>query len=64
MNPNKGQISPIKINKIKVKQFFDKENGKEDKILFHNISTNKIKSTSKGSFNRKQYLEENFEIIK
>ena len=64
MNANKGQVSPIKINKIKVKQFFDKEIEKEEKILFHNISTNKIKSTSKGPFNRKQYLEENFEISK
>ena len=64
VNANKGQISPLKINKIKVKQFFDKEIGKEDKILFHNISTSKIKPTSKGPFNRKQYLEENFEINK
>ena len=64
MNAIKEQVSPIKINKIKVKQFFDKEMGKEEKILFHNISTNKIKSTSKGPFNRKQYLEENFEISK
>ena len=62
VNGNKGQISPYRNNKIKVKQYFDKENGKEDKILIHNISSNKIKSTSKGPFNRQKYLQENFEI--
>lgn len=58
VNINKGQVSPIKINKNKVKQNINKANGKEDKILFHNISSNKIKPLSKGPFDRKKYLDE------